>query len=92
MKAASVLFGCVGAAGSAQEEDEVCEDILQRNVVLITFWQFWNPSSLYTTSDASKRVFDALGNHHKTRFLPLLYRASLVIIILPISVQLFISL
>jgi hypothetical protein len=36
MKAASVLFGCVGVAGSAQEEDEVCEDILQRNVVLIT--------------------------------------------------------
>src|SRR2546423_13287923 len=36
MEAASVLFGCVGAAGSAQEEDEVCEDILQRNVVLIT--------------------------------------------------------
>ena len=36
MKAASVLFGCVGAAGSAQEEDEVCEGILQRNVVLIT--------------------------------------------------------
>jgi len=35
MKAASVLFGCVNAAGSAQE-DEVCEDILQRNVVLIT--------------------------------------------------------
>ena len=35
MKAASVLFGCVSAAGSAQE-DEVCEDILQRNVVLIT--------------------------------------------------------
>jgi hypothetical protein len=30
-----VLFGCVSAAGSAQEEDEVCEDILQRNVVLI---------------------------------------------------------
>src|SRR3954452_20394331 len=36
MKAASVLFGCVDVAGSAQEEDEVCEDILQRNVVLIT--------------------------------------------------------
>jgi hypothetical protein len=36
MKVASVLFGCVGAAGSAQKEDEVCEDILQRNVVLIT--------------------------------------------------------
>jgi hypothetical protein len=36
MKAASVLFGCVVAAGSAQEEDEICEDILQRNVVLIT--------------------------------------------------------
>ena len=36
MKAASVLFGCVSIAGSAQEEDEVCEDILQRNVVLIT--------------------------------------------------------
>jgi hypothetical protein len=36
MKAASALFGCVGAAGSAQEEDEVCEDILQRNIVLIT--------------------------------------------------------
>jgi hypothetical protein len=35
MKAASVLFGCVSAAGSAQE-DEVCGDILQRNVVLIT--------------------------------------------------------
>jgi hypothetical protein len=35
MKAASVLLG-VGAAGSAQEEDEVCEDTLQRNVVLIT--------------------------------------------------------
>ena len=30
-----MLFGCVGAAGSAQEEDEVCEDILQRNAVLI---------------------------------------------------------
>jgi len=29
-------LGCVGAAGSAQEEDEVCEDTLQRNVVLIT--------------------------------------------------------
>jgi hypothetical protein len=27
---------CVGAAGSAQEEGEVCEDTLQRNVVLIT--------------------------------------------------------
>src|SRR5437764_15041370 len=27
---------CVGAAGSAQEEDEVCEDILKRNVVPIT--------------------------------------------------------
>ena len=25
-----------GISGSAQEEDEVCEDILQRNVVLIT--------------------------------------------------------
>jgi hypothetical protein len=36
MKAASVLFGCVSAAGNAQEEDEVCKDILQRNVVLIT--------------------------------------------------------
>jgi hypothetical protein len=36
VKAAPALFGCVGAAGSAQEEDEVCEDILQRNVVLIT--------------------------------------------------------
>jgi hypothetical protein len=35
MKATSVFFGCVGAAGSAQEEDEVCEDILQRNAVLI---------------------------------------------------------
>jgi len=57
MKAASVLFGCVSAADSAQEY-EVCEDILQRNVVLITlFWQFWNPSSLYTTFDASKRIF-----------------------------------
>jgi hypothetical protein len=31
-----MLFGCVGAAGSAQEEDEIWEDILQRNVVLIT--------------------------------------------------------
>jgi hypothetical protein len=29
-------LGCVGAASSAQEEDEVCEDTLQRNVVLIT--------------------------------------------------------
>ena len=74
-----MLFGCVDVAGSAQEEGETCEDILQRNVVLITFWQFWNLSSLYTT-------FDVLGNHHKARFLPLLYRASLVIIILPISV------
>jgi hypothetical protein len=36
MKAASVPFGCIGVAGSAQEEDEACEDILQRNVVLIT--------------------------------------------------------
>jgi hypothetical protein len=35
MKATSVLFGCVSVAGSAQE-DEVCEDILQGNVVLIT--------------------------------------------------------
>jgi hypothetical protein len=31
-----VLFRCVGVAGSTQEEDRVCEDILQRNVVLIT--------------------------------------------------------
>ena len=86
MKAASVLFGCVGVAGSAQEEDEVCEDIFaEKCSANYSFWQFWNPSSLYTT-------FDALGNHHKTRFLPLLYRASLIIIILPISVQLFISL
>jgi hypothetical protein len=30
-----VLFGCVGVADNAQEEDGVCEDILQRNVVLI---------------------------------------------------------
>jgi hypothetical protein len=36
MKAAQVLFGCIGAAGSAQEEGEICEDILQRNVLLIT--------------------------------------------------------
>jgi hypothetical protein len=35
IKAASVLFGCVSAAGSAQK-GEVCKDILQRNVVLIT--------------------------------------------------------
>jgi hypothetical protein len=35
MKAASVPFECIGAAGSAQE-GEACEDILQRNVVLIT--------------------------------------------------------
>ena len=31
-----MLFGCVGAAGRAQEEEEVCEGILQGNVVLIT--------------------------------------------------------
>jgi hypothetical protein len=36
MKAASVPFECIGAAGSSQEEDEACEDILQRNIVLIT--------------------------------------------------------
>jgi hypothetical protein len=30
-----VLFGCISAAGSAQE-DKVCEDNLQRNIVLIT--------------------------------------------------------
>jgi len=36
MKAASVLFGRVSAAGSAQGEYEACEDILQRIVVLIT--------------------------------------------------------
>jgi hypothetical protein len=36
IKAASVLFGYVGVAGSTQEEDRVCKDILQRNVVLIT--------------------------------------------------------
>ena len=29
-------FWVVGVAGNAQEEDEVCENILQRNVVLIT--------------------------------------------------------
>ena len=32
-----MLFGCVSAADSAQEY-EVCEDILQRNVVLITLF------------------------------------------------------
>ena len=86
VKAASVLFGCVGVAGGAQEEDKICEDILQRNIVLITpFDSSGILPPLYT-------IFDALGNHHKTRFLPLLYRASLVIIILPISVQLPISL
>jgi hypothetical protein len=78
--------------GSAQEEDEVCEDILQRNVMLITPFGSSGIPPPSMTFDASKRVFDALGNHHKTRFLPLLYRASLVIIILPISVQLFIFL
>jgi hypothetical protein len=83
MKAALVLFGCVGVAGSAQEEDEVCEDILQRNALLIT---------PFVSSGIPPTTFDALGNHHKTRFPPLLYRASLIIIILPISVQLFISL
>jgi hypothetical protein len=83
MKAASVLFGCVGLAGNAQKEDEICENTLQRNVVLIIS---------FDSSGIFSATFNALGNHHKTRFLPLLYRAFLVIIILPISVQLFISL
>ena len=51
-----MLFGCVSAAGSAQE-DEVCEDILQRNVVLITPLAVLESLLLYTTFDASKRVF-----------------------------------
>jgi hypothetical protein len=59
MKAASVLFGCVGVAGSAQEEDGVCEDILQRNVVLITpFGSSGIPPPyirLSTRQNASKR-------------------------------------
>jgi hypothetical protein len=54
------------------------------------FWQFWN--LFYDFRRVKTRLFNALGNHHKTRFLPLLYRAFLVIIILPISVQLFIFL
>src|SRR5205085_687039 len=42
MKAASVLFGCVGVAGSAQEEDEVCEDIFaEKCSANYSFWQFW---------------------------------------------------
>jgi hypothetical protein len=46
MKAASVLFECVNAASSAQE-DEVCENILQRNVMLITFFSSSRIPSLY---------------------------------------------
>jgi hypothetical protein len=85
MKAALVLIEHVGRAGSAQEEDEACEDILQRNTVLITPLAVLESLLPITT-------FEALGNHHKTRFLSLLYRAFLLITILPISVRLSISL
>ena len=89
---ASVLFRCISAAGSAQE-DEVCEDILQRNVVLITpLVVLESLFPIYDFRRVKTRLFDALGNFHKTRFLPLLYKASLVITILPISVQLSIPL
>jgi hypothetical protein len=84
MKVASVLFGCVSAAGSVQEEGEVCEDILQRNVVLIT--PFGSSGIPPPYIRLSMRLSDALGNHRKARFPPLLYTASLAITMLPISV------
>jgi hypothetical protein len=53
-----MLFGCIGLAGSAQKEDKICENILQRNVVLITF--FGSSGIFPTTFNASKRVFSTL--------------------------------
>ena len=83
MKAASVLFGCVGVAGSAQEVGEVCEDISKRNVVLITpLVVLESLLPIYDFRRVKTRFLDSLGNHHKTRFLSLLYGASLVIAIL----------
>ena len=65
MKAASMLFGCVGLAGSAQEEDKVCENILQRNVVLII--SFGSSGIFSMTFDASKRVFQRVRQSSQNR-------------------------